>query len=143
MGIRADVIHELTALDSSVKALRKFGLSVGGVFALLAVLGGWKHWPQAACLTFAILGGLLIGFGLVAPALLKAVHRAWMTLALVLGWCMSRLILTVLFVLAVIPVALLGRLLKLPFTQIRRAPPRDSYWLDSPPRSVRHHTDMF
>ena len=75
--------------------------------------------------------------------LLKPVHRAWMTLALVLGWCMSRMILTVLFIVAVIPVALLGRLLKLPFTQMRRAPARDSYWLDHPSRSARHHTDMF
>lgn len=143
MGIRADVRHELQALDTSAKALRKFGLSVGGVFALIAALGLWKHWSQGVTGVLEGLAGFLILFGLVAPVSLRAVHRLWMTLALVLGWCMSRLILSLLFVLAMIPVAMLGRLLKLPFIQIRRATPRDSYWVDHPSRSARHHEDMF
>lgn len=143
MGIRADVRHELQALDTSAKALRKFGISVGGVFALIAALGLWKHWSQGATGVLAGLAGFLILFGLVAPASLRAVHRLWMILALVLGWCMSRLILTVLFFSAMVPVAMLGRLLKLPFIQIRRTTPRDSYWVDHPSRAARHHEDMF
>ena len=36
MGLRADVIHELKALDTSTKAMRKFGLKVGAVFIAIA-----------------------------------------------------------------------------------------------------------
>lgn len=143
MGLRADVAHELSALDTSSKAMRKFGLTVGGVFALITALGIWKHWAQPAVITFGSLAAFLLVFGLIAPALLRTPHRVWMTFALALGWCMSRLILTVLFVFAVIPVAMLGRVMRLPFIQIRRHTPRDSYWIDHPARTAQHHGDMF
>lgn len=143
MGLRADVIHELSALDTSKRALRKFGLSVGAVFALICALGVWKQWSQPVVLLFGGLAAFLIVFGLAAPVWLRSVHRVWMTFALALGWCMSRLILTILFWLAIFPIAMLGRLMKLPFTQMRRATPRDSYWVDHPARTSKHHTDMF
>ena len=143
MGLRADVAHELSALDTSSKAMRKFGLMVGGVFALITALGIWKHWSQPAVITFGSLAAFLLVFGLIAPALLRTPHRVWMTIALALGWCMSRLILTILFILAVIPVAMLGRVMRLPFIQIRRHTLRDSYWIDHPARTAQHHGDMF
>ncbi|HYF37177.1 MAG TPA: SxtJ family membrane protein [Prosthecobacter sp.] len=143
MGLRADVIHELSALDSSKRALRKFGLLVGGVFALIALLGLWKHWSHPVVLAFGGLAAFLIVFGAVAPEFLRSIHRRWMTFALALGWCMSRIILTLLFGLVIVPFAFLGRVLRLPFTKMRRASPQDSYWLDHPARVRQHHTDMF
>lgn len=143
MGLRADVTHELSALDTSSKALRKFGLTVGGVFAAITALGVWKHWAQAAVVTLGSLAAFLLVLGLIAPALLRWPHRLWMTFALALGWCMSRLILTILFVFAVIPVAMLGRVMRLPFIQIRRHTTRASYWIDHPARAAKHHADMF
>lgn len=143
MGLRADVTHELSALDTSSKAMRKFGLTVGGVFAGITALGVWKHWSQPAVITLGSLAAFLLVFGLIAPALLRLPHRLWMTFALALGWCMSRLILSILFVLAVIPVAMLGRVMRLPFIQIRRHTPRNSYWIDHPARTAKHHADMF
>lgn len=143
MGLRADVTHELSALDTSSKAMRKFGLTVGGVFAAITGLAVWKHWSQPAVITLGSLATFLLIFGIIAPALLRLPHRLWMTFALALGWCMSRLILTILFILAVIPVSLLGRVMRLPFIQIRRHTPRDSYWIDHPARTAKHHADMF
>ncbi|MDZ4288826.1 MAG: SxtJ family membrane protein [Prosthecobacter sp.] len=143
MGLRADVIHELSVLDTSTRALRKFGLSVGGVFGLIAALGLWKHWSQPTVITFGCLAAFLIGFGAIAPDFLRAIHRRWMTFALALGWCMSRLILTILFWLAIFPIALLGRVLGLPFTKMRRATAQASHWIDHPARAQKHHTDMF
>jgi len=143
MGLRADVTHELKALDTSTKAMRKFGLMVGGVFVAIACLGLYKHWSPVVITILGIAGSFLVIGGALFPQALPPVHRVWMTFALALGWCMSRLILTILFVLAIIPIALLGRILKLPFTQMRRTTPRDTYWIDHAPRSNQHHTDMF
>jgi hypothetical protein len=143
MGLRADVTHELSSLDTSPRALRKFGLTVGGVFAAITALGVWKHWAQPAVATLGSLAAFLLFFGLIIPALLRQPHRLWMTFALVLGWCMSRLILSILFIFAVIPTAMLGRIMRLPFIHIRRHAPRDSYWVDHPSRTAKHHTDMF
>ena len=143
MGLRADVTHELSALDTSSKAMRKFGLTVGGVFAAITALGIWKHWSQPVVVTFGSLAACLLVFGLIAPALHRLPHRVWMTFALALGWCMSRLILTILFIFAIIPVAMLGRIMRLPFIQLRRHTPRASYWIDHPARTAKHHADMF
>lgn len=143
MGLRADVIHELKALDTSTKAMRKFGLMVGAVFIAIAALGIYKHWNQGLTTGFGLFGSFLVFCGALFPQWLPGVHRVWMTFALALGWCMSRLILTILFVLAIVPIGLLGRVLKLPFTQMRRTTPRDSYWVDHAKRSNQHHTDMF
>jgi hypothetical protein len=143
MGLLSDVKHELSILDTSPRALRRFGLMVGGVFALLAAVGLWRDWPQPAILLMGGVGLFLMVFGAVGPSQLRTVHRWWMTFALTLGWCMSRLILTILFCLAIVPIAWLGRLIGLPFTKMRRAPRRDSYWIDHPARAQKHHGDMF
>ncbi|MES2594804.1 MAG: SxtJ family membrane protein [Verrucomicrobiota bacterium] len=143
MGLRADVIHELKGLDSSTKAMRKFGLVVGAVFMGIGMLGIYKQWPQVISTASGLTGSFLVFCGALFPQWLPPFHRVWMAFALVLGWCMSRLILTLVFVLAIIPIALLGRVMKLPFTQMRRTTPRDSYWVDPPKRDAKHHTDMF
>lgn len=143
MGLRADVTHELKALDTSTNAMRKFGLMVGGVFLAIAAFGIYKHWSPAVISILGLAGMSLVIGGALFPQALPPVHRVWMTFALALGWCMSRLILTILFVFAIIPMALLGRVMKLPYTQIRRTTPRDTYWVDHPARSNQHHTDMF
>ncbi len=143
MGLRADVIHELQALDTSPKAMRKFGLTVGAVFFGISMFGIYKQWPQAVCAISGLAGAFLLLNGALFPQWLPLFHRAWMTFALALGWCMSRLILTLVFVLAMVPVALLGRLLSLPFVQIRRTPARQTYWVDHPARTAKHHQDMF
>jgi hypothetical protein len=142
MGLQADVNHELSALDISSKAMRQFGLTVGAVFAAITALGVWKHWAQPAVIMLGFLAAFLLIFGIISPALLRTPYRFWMTFALALGWCMSRLILTVLFVFAMIPISLLGRVMRLPFIQIRRHTPQDTYWIDHSARA-KHHKDMF
>lgn len=143
MGLRADVIHELKALDTSRGAMRKFGLTVGAVFFGIGMFGIHRQWPQVFSTASGLAGAFLLLNGALFPQWLPPFHRAWMTFALALGWCMSRLILTLVFVLAFIPTGLLGRLLGLPFTHIRRTPPQPSYWQDPPRRAARHHEDMF
>jgi hypothetical protein len=144
MSFRTDIRHELAQLDTSLPALRKFGLMVGSVFLLLAALGFWKNWHPALYISFSVLGSELLLFGALKPGWLRATHHYWMLLALAMGWCMSRLILTVLFYLAVVPIAFLGRWLRLSFCQIRRHTPQaTSYWIDHPQSSAKHHQEMF
>jgi hypothetical protein len=143
MSLRSDVIHELSILDTSLKALRRFGLMVGGVFALISAFGIWRQWPLMVLILLGLCATFLMLFGAAAPERLRAVHRAWMTLALTLGWCMSRVLLALVFSVAVVPLALIGRLFRLPFTQMRHAVPQESYWADPPTRARQHHRDMF
>ena len=88
--------------------LRRFGLTVGGAFLLLALASGWRgHVLPPRVL--AALGGLLVGPGLVVPAALGPVRRVWLRAATLLGVVNSRVLLTVLFYLVIAPVGFVLR----------------------------------
>ncbi len=93
----------------SRSALRRFGLSVGGVFLLLGTVSWWRGHVIAPRVMWTLGGPLVVG-GLVAPALLAPVERVWMAMAEVLGRVNTRIILTVLFYLVITPVAWIRRL---------------------------------
>lgn len=107
-----EISEELRHLQTTPRALRRFGLVVGGVFAGIAavifVLAGIALTTWVWIL--GLPGLLLILFALVHPAALKPVQWAWMGLAFVLGFVMTRVILTLVFVTLVIPIGLVLRL---------------------------------
>ena len=130
MSTLLDLRDELQALDISAKALRGFGLAVGGVFAALGALLAWKSgWTPGPWATGLLaLGGGLVLFGLLAPRLLSGSYRVWMAFALALGVVMSRVLLTAFFFLVLTPVGWARRT----FSQspVRTRPDADasSYW---------------
>ena len=88
--------------------LRRFGLTVGGAFALLALASWWRgHVLPPRMLASA--GALLAGPGLLAPAALAPVRRIWMRSATLLGELNGRIILTALFYLVIAPVGFVLR----------------------------------
>ena len=143
MGLITDVKHEAARLDVKRPALRKFGLSVGAVFLLLSWIALRKHWAEPVLYAFLGTGSFLVVFGAAAPAKLRAVYLAWMTMSLAIGWCVSRVLLTILFYLAIVPMALMGKIFRLPFAGMRRPPRSDTYWIPRPEREVRHHAQMY
>jgi polyferredoxin len=94
----------------SIKDLRRFGLTVGGIFGLIAlwpwlVRGGPIRW-------WALIGavGLLMP-AILAPAILRPVHRIWMKAGHVLGWVNTRILLGIVFYGIVTPLGLIRRML--------------------------------
>jgi hypothetical protein len=92
------------------KELRNFGLITGaltaGLFGLalpLLFAHGFPKWPWPVAV-------VLIAWALAAPATLKPVYLAWMTIGQALGWLNTRIIMTVMFYLIILPVGLLRRL---------------------------------
>ncbi|NIR51219.1 hypothetical protein GWO43_21650 [candidate division KSB1 bacterium] len=110
MSLISDVSSELKNLKSDKKTLRKFGFTIAaalGVIGLLVFFVG-SHSQRAFWLWGA--GALFLVFGELLPASLKYIHIVWMGLAFVLGWIVSRLILSVLFYLVITPIGLIMRL---------------------------------
>ena len=89
-------------------ALRKFGLTVGGVFLLLGAVSRWRG-HEVAPLVMWTLGTPLVLLGAVAPSLLGPVERAWMAMAEVLGRINTRLILGAVYFLVVTPLGVVRR----------------------------------
>lgn len=131
----ASILAELRALDVSRGALRRFGRTVGGVFVLLGAVVLWRRgWALSALPgTLVGAGAALIALGLAAPDALRGVYRAWMLLAFALGFVMTRVLLTAVFVLLVTPTGLIRRALG--HDPMRRRPRASaaSYWLPRTP----------
>lgn len=88
---------------------RTFGLSVGAVCVATGALSWWRsHLPAATI--FVAVGTVLMGFGVVAPAILRVPNRLWWRFAQTLGWINTRVILTLFFLLVLTPVGVLMRL---------------------------------
>jgi saxitoxin biosynthesis operon SxtJ-like protein len=89
-------------------SLRRFGLTVGGVFLLPGCISWWRGHEVAPRIMWA-LGAPLFTLGLIAPSLLGPVERAWMAMAEVLGRINTRIILSALFFLVFTPVGWIRR----------------------------------
>jgi len=89
---------------------RSFGVSVGAVLIVIALLLWWRGRVGRAEILGAIGIGLLF-FGFVQPRLLKWPSAAWWRFASVLAYVNARILLTLLFVVLLVPVSLLWRLI--------------------------------
>jgi len=121
------ILEEIKNIKSGDREIRKFGVSVGIVIGLLGMLFLWRgndYYPW-----FMVISGALIVLGLIIPPALKPVHKLWMTLAIVLGWLMTRLILCVLYYFILTPIGLLGRLFGKEFIDLKFRKITDSYWI--------------
>jgi hypothetical protein len=74
------VAKRVSARLSAAEKGRKFGLTVGIAFLVLAAIAFWRGAPRAPT-GLGVLGGLLVLAALVVPVCLGPVERAWMGMA--------------------------------------------------------------
>ena len=106
---------------------RKFGLTVGIAFGVLAGISYWR----GHVLPVQILGGLGgVLIALVIPGKLGPVYRAWMGLALMISKVTTPIFLGIVYFLVIAPIGVLMRLFgKNP---LRHEPEQGSHWLSRP-----------
>ena len=127
-----NLLEDLKQLKTDRGNLRKFGLLVGGVCAALGLLFWLRHKRHFPYLL--VPGGVLVLFGGVYPRALKEVYLAWMTLALVLGFLISNVLLTLFFLAVMTPVGLVARLAGKDFLGRRIDRAAATYWVPREPR---------
>lgn len=120
------LLEEIRQIRESKKDLKKFGLTVGPILLAIGVLLFIKGSDSAVFWGGA--GFLLIVLSFAAPVALKPFNKVWMSLAIILGWGMTRLILVVLFYLALTPTGLIAKLFGKDFMDQKIDKSRNSYW---------------
>ncbi|HEY3123199.1 MAG TPA: SxtJ family membrane protein [Thermoanaerobaculia bacterium] len=90
---------------------RKFGLSVGTAFLVLAGLLWWRERVAGAAICAAI-GGLLAIAGLLVPAQLGPVYRGWMAFAGLLSRVTTPIFMGVVYFLILTPIGGVMRLFR-------------------------------
>ena len=120
------ISDEYQNLDRSPRALRRFGFAVGFVFLFLGSVLLWRHY-RAGWLVISIGTGLVLAAAFV-PTMLQWVHGPWMIVSFLLGWIVSGIILTLVFVLVLTPLGLLQRLFGKNAIDIGFKADAPSYW---------------
>jgi len=119
--------EELKNISSTPREVRKFGLTMALALLLLAAILWWKERHVFAyILALALLLGLS---GTLVPTWLQPLQRIWMTLAVLMGFVMNRVILALLFFGMFTPVALFLKVFRKDLLHQRWDKKAESYWV--------------
>ena len=120
------MIEEIKNIKSEKSDLRKFGIIVGIV--LLIIAGFFFLKEKESFQLFLTIGTVLFVTGIVIPFTLKPIYWVWMVFSTILGWFMTRVILSLLFYVVFTPIGLIARLFGKQFLDLKQNHSQQSYW---------------
>ncbi|MGE5197259.1 MAG: SxtJ family membrane protein [Deltaproteobacteria bacterium] len=106
--------------------LRKFGITLGLIFAVAALIIFLRHKQHA--LTFSIISAVFFLLGVTFPQLLKPPYRFGMLMSLILSWIITRIVLLVMFYVIFTPLGLIMRLFNPDILEKKIDRNKESYW---------------
>lgn len=118
--------EEIKHIDKSDKAVKKTSVTVGIVLLIITFIL-W-YFGKTSFIYFGVLGGIFIILSYIAVPLLRPFHKLWMSLALILGWFMSRVILIILFYLVITPIGLVAKIFRKRFLELKIDKKTATYW---------------
>jgi Saxitoxin biosynthesis operon protein SxtJ len=105
---RTDNQQEAMTRRGPANPERSFGLSVGAVLCAIGIFLAWRGRTFGAEVIGSI-GAVLLVCGLLYPPVLKGPSALWWRFAQALGYVNARVLLTVLFTIALLPLSLIWR----------------------------------
>ena len=118
--------HLISRIKITKEEIRKFGIVIGIILLIIGVILLWKkniYYP-----ILMIIGIFLFVGGLSIPIILKPIYIIWMIFATIMGWLMTRFILSLLFYGLITPISLIARLMGKKFIYLRWDKIHNSYW---------------
>jgi|HubBroStandDraft_1064217.scaffolds.fasta_scaffold09914_2 hypothetical protein len=127
------MFHENPLKNSEYDAAspRGFGLTFAVVFLAIGVLPLFRHGQLR--IWSLVVGFIFLVIALTLPGSLRPLSRLWSLTGSLLGRVMTPLLMGIVFVLAVIPVALLRRVTRNSGLALRFDPKLESYWIARDP----------
>lgn len=121
-------------IESTDSRVRSFGtlFAVIGILIVPAIVF-WKRgmWTDTSSIS-AVIGIAFLLFGRFAPNALRPLYVAWMKLAMILNWIMTRVIISLVFLVIMTPIGLVRRFSgsSTPKSFHRfRDPSTETYWI--------------
>jgi len=118
------LLDDIKNIKSTTKELKSFGLSIGLALVLLSLFLFWKE--KGSYFYFLIIGNVFVILSELYPKILKPIQKPWMMFVTILGFLMSRVILSIIFYIVVTPLGLILRLFGKDFLDLKTA--KSSYW---------------
>lgn len=120
------MLEEIKNIKSEKSDMRKFGIAIG---VILLVIAGFLFWKEKESYQiFLTVGTILFVLGILVPAVLKPIYWIWMIFATILGWIMTRVILSLLFYIIITPIGLILRFFGKQFLELKWDKSKESYW---------------
>tara|TARA_B100001142_G_C14334001_1_gene655188 strand:- start:722 stop:1132 length:411 start_codon:yes stop_codon:yes gene_type:complete len=119
------MIEEIQNIKSNKKELRSFGIIVGSILTIIAGILFYKENPF--CDMFFYFGAIFIFLGIFLYQILKPFYIIWMTFAVIIGWFMTRLILSILFYSIMLIIAIIAKIVGKDFLYLQ-SNNNESYW---------------
>ena len=120
------MFEEIKNIKSEKSDLRNFGITVG---IILLVISGFLFWKEKESFQIFIAIGIILFLTAIAiPGVLKPVYWMWMIFAIILGWFMTRVILSLLFYVLFTLIGLTLRFFGKQFLELRWDKSKESYW---------------
>jgi hypothetical protein len=126
--------NRISAGLSAARQGRKFGLTLGAVFAALTILFWWRGKHVALQVTTSLSALLIIG-AIVVPRHLVAVERAWMRLAELMSAVTTPIFLGIVYYLVFTPIGLVMRLAG--HQPMRHPDVNGSLWITRDPQAAQ------
>ena len=119
------MFEEIKNIQTSNKDITSFGITIGIILFIISCM--LLYHENQLYLLIAIIASIFIGLGLIVPILLKPIYFAWMIFAVILGWIMTRVILSIIFYLIMTPIGLITRIFGEDFLDLKKLD-SNSYW---------------
>ena len=119
------MIEDIKNIKTSNKDIRSFGITIGIIMFIISAL--LFYYDNLSYQIIAYIGVGFITLGIIIPIILKLIYILWMTFAVMLGWVMTRVILSLVFYLIMTPIGLITKLLGEDFLDLKETNVK-SYW---------------
>ena len=117
---------EIKNIKTGKKDIRDFGITIGIIFLIVAGFLFYKE--NDSFQLFIYIAASFMSLGFLVPIILKPIYLVWMIFAVILGWFMTRFILSLLFYLVITPIGLVLRIMGKDLLELRKEEIQDSYW---------------
>ena len=129
------MLEDIKNIKNAKSDLGKFGITIG---IILMIIAGFLFWNEKESFQiFLKVGTILFVLGIAIPVILKPIYWIWMIFATILGWIMTRVILSILFYAVITPIGLISRLFGKQFLELRWDKSKGSYWNYSSSKTER------
>jgi len=121
------IIEEIKNIKGDKSDWKKFGITMGIILTIIGFFLLWKKNNNYDYILFLALAFFITG--LVLPSILKPVYKAWMSLSVVMGMIMTKIIMVIIFYLILTPVGLVASLTGKKFLDMKINKEAKSYWI--------------
>ena len=119
--------EEIKNIKGTARDWLNFGAGAGIVIVAVAGIKFWKS-DEEFWLYLTLAGAGVMAVAVLLPGIFRFYYRIWMIMALLIGWVMTRVLLTASFFLVLTPVALLLRITGKRVLALTSDSSADSYW---------------